>query len=254
MLPLDTLSYIIVGLCAMLVGFSKTGLPGAGILVVPLLASVMPARQSVGFLLPMLCVADIMAVIYWRRHADWPKLLRLMPWATVGIFVGFFLLGRINDHQLMPIIGVVILVLITITTWRNKTGSKTHIPTHWCFAAVMGLLAGTITMLANAAGPIMAIYLLAMRLDKKEFLGTGAWYFFIMNIVKLPFSHHLELITAESLLTNLAMIPLIILGGVLAILLVHRIPDKVFNAAVTTLATLAAGTLTIRGIIQLASS
>ena len=103
-LEFDGLSWLVIGICAFLVGFSKTGIPCAGVLVVPLLASVMPARQSVGFLLPILCLADVMAVVYWRRHADWSKLVKLMPWALVGIVIGFYCLGVINDQQLMPVI------------------------------------------------------------------------------------------------------------------------------------------------------
>ena len=252
MLEFSTLAWFAVGLSAFLAGFSKTGMPCAGVLAVPLVASVMPARQSVGFLLPILCLADIMAVIYWRRHADWPKLIKLMPWAFVGIVIGFYCLGRINDQQLMLVIGLIVLILLAVNYWRNRRpDQQPHIPNHWLFAAVMGLLAGTTTMLANAAGPIMAIYLLAMRLDKKQFLGTGAWYFFIMNLVKVPFSGKLDLITTQSFLTNLALLPAILLGGLAGIILVNRIPTRLFNRIVTILAALTALTLLIRGGYQL---
>jgi len=250
MLQFDVLEWLLVGACALVVGMSKTGFPGVGVLVVPLLAAVMPARESTGFLLPMLCVADLVAIAYWRRHADWPKLLRLIPWAFVGIVIGFIWLGRVTDEGLMPIIGIIILSLLTLNIWRNRiVNEQMSIPMNRWFAAVMGLLAGTTTMLANAAGPIMVIYLLAMRLDKKAFLGTGAWYFLIMNLVKLPFSGSLKLITAASLLTDLALAPVIVCGGILGILVVHKIPNRAFHAVVAILAAVAAVNLVVRGLM-----
>ena len=249
-LDLSYLAWLIAAACALMVGFSKTGLPGAGILVVPLLAQIMPARQSVGFLLPLLCAADVMAMLYWRRHVEWPKLLRLLPWSLLGVAAGYLLLSRLTNQTLMPTIGVVILILLGVTAWRNLSpNADQRIPTHIWFAALMGLLAGSTTMLANAAGPVMTIYLLAMRLKKKEFLGTGAWYFWIVNLIKVPLSHNLGLITAASLWTNLALTPAIIAGGFLGIFLAHRIGNRVFNITVTILAAVAATTLIVRSII-----
>ncbi len=247
MLELSTTAWIIVATCAAMAGFSKTGIPGGGILIVPLLAWVIPARESVGFLLPMLCVADLMAILIWRRHAIWSQLARLIPWALAGVIIGFFLLRIVNSQQLMPIIGIVVLALLGLTAWRNKHVPDDHIPTHWAFSASMGLLAGITTMMANAAGPVMIIYLLAMRFNKEQFLGTRAWYFFIMNLLKLPFGSSLGLITIPSLLTNLALLPAIITGGILGILLVNRIPARAFKITVTSLAVISSLALIVKG-------
>ena len=114
----------------------------------------------------------------------------------------------------------------------------------------MGFLAGVTTMLANAAGPIMAIYLLAMRLDKKEFLGTIAWYFFIVNLVKVPFMVNVGIMNSQTLLTNLALLPGIIVGGVLGIGLAERIPTKTFNRVMSVLAAVVAILLIFRGMVS----
>jgi uncharacterized protein len=251
MIEFDTLQWIVIIFCAAMIGFSKTGIPGCAILVVPTLAAIMPARQSTGFLLLILSLADVMAVIYWRKHVEWKQLGRLLPPTLAGIVLGFFIMGKITDRQLMPVIGGLILILITVAWWRNRYGRDEKLPHSRGFAVLMGALAGTTSMLANAAGPVMTIYLLAMRLRKNEFVGTTAWFFWIVNLIKIPFSYKLHLITSQSLRTNLALIPATLIGGILGIILVHRISQKAFNGVVTLLAVLAAIYLCIKAFIPL---
>ena len=149
----------ILGVSAFLIGLSKTGIPGAAILAIPLVAAVIPARASTGLILPMLIVGDIFAVGYYRRHAVWPHLLRLLPYAAIGVLVGYLALGKVNDNQLRPIIGTIILIMLAVNFWRNRRSDEDlPIPTAWWFPAILGLLAGITTMMANAAGPVMAIY------------------------------------------------------------------------------------------------
>jgi uncharacterized membrane protein YfcA len=226
---------VILGIGAFLVGLSKTGLPGIGILSILLAASVVPARASTGLILPMLIVGDIFAVAYYRRHAVWRHLFRMLPYAVAGVIIGYLVMGQVNDRQLRRLIGVVVLVMIGIHAWRTHRGNV-EIPSGWWFPVTMGLLAGITTMMANAAGPIMIIYLLAMRLPKEEFVGTGAWYFFLVNSFKVPFSARLGLITMESLACNLALVPLIALGALVGVRVMKRLPEKAFGFIVQGLA------------------
>ena len=138
---------------ALMVGLSKTGLPGLGILFVPLFAMVLPARISTGALLPLLLVGDVFAVSWYHRHAVWHHLVRLLPWAVAGIVLGFFALGVLNDRVLRPLIGAIIIVLLAVTFWRDtvKKG-QASVPAAWWFAAIMGLIAGATTMVADARG------------------------------------------------------------------------------------------------------
>ena len=238
---LDNWQWAVAALSAVMIGMAKTGVPGLGILCVPLMASIMPAKVSTGVVLPMLIFADVFAVAYYHRHAVWPHLFKLMPWALAGIIIGYFIMGRISDAQLKPVIGVIVLVMLGLHYVRDRiNGDNPNVPTQWWFAAVLGLIAGITTMLANAAGPIMIIYLLAMRLPKNEFIGTGAWYFLILNCVKVPFSMNLGLITAGSLKFNLTLFPCVFVGVIAGILLLKKIPQKAFNIIVQLLAALAA--------------
>jgi hypothetical protein len=233
-------THLLIGLCALLTGLAKTGLPGLGVLVVPLMAMAVPPRESTGMLLPMLLVGDVFAVTYYHRHAVWSHLWRLLPWAFVGIVIGWLALGRVNDTQLRLFVGVVVLALLALTWVRDRTAALEHLPHALWFGAVLGLLAGITTMMANAAGPIMVAYLLAMRLPKNEFIGTGAWFFLIVNAVKVPFSIHLHLIRLDSLWINLFCVPLILLGCWLGLKLLRRIPEKLFARLVQALAAIAA--------------
>lgn len=250
-LELSAWQWGLLGLCAFMVGISKTGVPGFGILVVLLAALVMPAKASVGFVLPLLIFADIFAAAYYHRKAKWGHVFRLLPWTFIGIVAAYFSLSHINDQQLKPIIGIIVLVLLAISTWNNYRKSKqlehnddSNIK-RWIFAIVFGFIAGYTTMMANAAGPIMIIYMLATRLPKLEFVGTLAWFFFIVNWLKVPFQTKLDMITPESFKLDLYLFPIVAVGAFCGILLVKYIPQKLFNIVVTILAAVAAAWMVI---------
>jgi uncharacterized membrane protein YfcA len=226
-------------LCAILVGLNKTALPGVGIVVVPLIASFFSARASTGLLLPMLALADLFAVGYYHRHANWKIILKLLPAALVGIAAGSYLIRRINDESLRPVIGIIVLVMLVMNYLREKHFNKDYSQSK-IFAISMGFAAGITTQLANAAGPIMAIYLLAMNLPKYEFIGTGAWYFLILNWIKMAIFTSEGRITMQSMSADISMLPLIALGAITGIFILKKVPQKWFNFAVQFLAAAAA--------------
>jgi len=232
--------WAILALSALFIGLAKTGLPGVGILAIPLVALVIPARQSTGLMLPMLIIGDIFAVSYYHRHAVWKHLLRLLPFAVPGIMAGYWGMQYIPDHYYAPIIGGIILTMIGLGYWQNRSSDGAHVPEGWWFPVTMGLIGGITTMMANAAGPVMVIYLLAMRLPKTGFIGTGAWFFLLVNCFKVPFSAHLGLINPASLTFNLILLPLLLLGLFTGIRLVKKIPEKAFAVIVQVFAVAAA--------------
>lgn len=237
--------YALAALCALMVGLTKTGVPGLAILAVPLLAAIMPPKDSTGFMLPMLIFGDIFAVFYYHRHAVWPHLVRLIPWTLTGIVVGWQALKVLESRQVGPLIGVIVLAMLGLGWWRAtrapQTGDLVAEGRHpWWMPATLGFLAGFTTMVANAAGPVMAIYLLAMGLPKNEFLGTGAWFFLAVNWIKVPFMVHLGLITGHSLAFNAALFPLVFIGAIAGIHVQKRIPQRAFNVSVQVLAAVAA--------------
>jgi len=228
--------WLIVVVCGVLVGFTKTGVAGLGLVIVPLLAMVFEPHRSPGVLLPMLCMADVLAVIYYHRHAVWAHVLRPMPWAVAGIVVTFVVLKCIplRGATYGRLIGAVVLICIGIGLVRSRRGGKEK---HGAlFAAAVGVLGGFATMAANAAGPIWVVYLLAMGLPKYELIGTGAWFFFALNLLKVPFQANLGNITGSTLALNGLLLPAILAGGWLGIRTVRRMDQRLFNRVIQALA------------------
>ena len=240
MYDLNGLEWLIVSMCALMIGLTKTGIPGLGILVVSLMASVFPARVSTGIVLPMLMFADVFAVGYYRRQAVWSHLLRVMPWTACGVVLGYLLLGTVNDQQLKPFIGIIVLVMLGVNWWWERKSEKVSIPTRWWFAAGIGVIAGVTTMMANAAGSFILIYLLAIRLPKTEFIGTGAWYYLVLNWFKVPFSLSLGLIDSQSLQFDLILFPAVAIGALSGIIILKHVSEKRFTVILKILTAAAA--------------
>ena len=232
---------IILMIAAVLIGINKTGLPGLGLLPVVMLANTFPVGISTGIQLGMLALADLPAAWYYRKTVNWKQLGRLIPMALVGIVCGSLVLRIVPDKSLKLLIASVILVLCIFGLVKDYVfRDKEKIPTHWSFAALFGLMAGFTTQVANAAGPVMAIYLIAMRFEKKEYMGTAAWYFLILNWTKVPIFMTEGRITMESIRADLAMIPLLLVGAAAGIWLLKKMPQKVFEKAVLILSGIAA--------------
>ncbi len=229
-----------LGICAgLLAGLAKTGMPGIGILAVPLVALVFPGKLSVGALLPLLIAADIFAVAWYRRHADWPRLLELFPCVIGGIAAGALVLHRMDDHAFRPFLGALILGLLLLELLRNRLG-WTRIPHQRWFTIFSGSLAGFATTVGNVAGPIMNIYLIAKGMPKQNMMGTLAWYFLIFNCLKVPIYLGLGLINGETLRFDARMLPAVIAGAFLGRWIMGRISQRWFKIAVLGLAALAA--------------
>lgn len=201
---------VIAALC---IGLSKAGFGGVSMVFILLMTQVLPARESIGAILPMLILADIFAVTAYHRHADHRLVLRLMVPSAVGIVCGWLLMPHIPAAGFGHVIGWLTLGLVALVLIQKFAPGLIQLAGEsrgvaWSF----GWLAGVTTMLANAAGPVMAIYLLACRLPKMAFVGTAAWFFFAVNVAKVPFSANLGLINASSLSLNLCLAPAVI-GG-----------------------------------------
>lgn len=216
-------------LAAFLIGMAKTGISGVAMLSVPIMALIFGGKVSSGLMLPMLIMADLFAVHYYHRHANWQYLLKLFPSAAIGVVVGTLVGNMIDDEVFRLIMGVIIFVSLAIMIWM-ETANKEKIPDYIWFAVLMGLLGGITTMIGNLAGAIMALYLLSMRLPKNVYIGTGAWFFLAINLFKIPFHvFSWETINLNSFYLNLICLPFIALGAYCGIKIVKRIPEKQFR-------------------------
>ena len=213
---------------ALIVGISKAGIGGLGMLAVVIFAQLMPAKQATGTVLPLLCFGDIVATAVYRSHAKWTHIFRLFPWTAAGVVIGYFALDRINERQARVLIGGIILSLAAMHVIRRRFSGHEAEHGAW-FPPTIGVLAGFTTLVANAAGPLMAVYMLAMRLPKMDFVGTGAVFFLILNLFKVPFMVHLGLINQASFSLNLLLAPLVVAGAWFGRKLVMRIDQRAFE-------------------------
>jgi hypothetical protein len=230
------------------VGVSKSGLSGIGMVHVLIFAFVFGGRVSTGILLPLLIVGDVCAVRLVGRDVLWANVRRLLPPALAGVAVGWLLLGRLEEQAFKPLIGGIILALSVgqlMRMWRPELFAR--VPHTTWFVWMMGTLAGVTTMLANAAGPIVALYLLAISLPKTQLVATAAWFFLIVNCVKVPLSANLGLIGPTTLAINLLLSPCVVVGLVVGRWIVARIPQRAFDSLI--LAFTAAGALRLSGLI-----
>jgi len=235
MAELSWLAWALLGLAAVVVGLSKTAVPGAGTVAVAIFAAVLPAKQSTGTILLLLIVADLFAVLTYRKHTNWKALLGLAPAVIAGILLGVVFLFFADDVWVKKTIGVILLAVIAITLLRRRMGAQVSDDgPHRVAAATYGTIGGFTTMVANAAGPVMSMYFLAARFPVKEFLGTAAWFFAIVNISKVPFSIGLGLITVPGLLIDLVLVPLVVAGALFGRWLAGRLNQTVFERLVIT--------------------
>jgi uncharacterized membrane protein YfcA len=233
--------WALLALGAFLSGLSKTGISGAAVLTVALFANTLPARESTGALLPLLLCGDLFGVAFFRKHASWPHLWRLCPWVAVGVVGGYLAMDRISSLQVQRMIGWILAAIVGLSVWRQTRPEQAAslVPHTWWFAAITGLVAGFTTMVANAAGPVMILYFLAIGLPKLAFVGTGAWFFMLVNAFKVPFSFHLGLITIHSLLLDTILLLPLLPGALLGPVILRKLDQKAFELMVLVLTAIA---------------
>ncbi|VFM96971.1 MAG: hypothetical protein BECKG1743D_GA0114223_101444 [Candidatus Kentron sp. G] len=222
----------------LLVGLSKTGIPAAILLAIPIMALLFPAKLSVGALLPLLLVGDILAIKYYRYHAKRTELIRLAPGTLVGMVVGALFLSEMNNAFMERMLGALVLLLLALEGLRAIFPARA-LADHRVFPWFFGTLAGIATTMGNAAGPIVGLYLLGRSLPKEAFMGTAAWFFLAVNCLKVPLFVSLGMITGESLTFDAMLIPAILLGGWIGPSVLAKLSQSLFNRLILILSAVA---------------
>lgn len=227
--------WILILLAAFMSGLGKGGLRGIDMLAVTIMALVFGSKSSTGIVLPLLCIADVAAVLYYHRHAQWNHFWKLIPWMTIGILFGVFTGKDMNEIVFRKIMAVIILITIAIVLFMEYRKSQS-VPSHPLFAASTGLSAGFTTMIGNLAGAFSNLYFLAMRLPKNNFIGTASWIFLVMNWFKLPFQiFYWKNITTQSFKVDLVLIPSLLIGFWLGVKLVGKVKEENYRKIVMVL-------------------
>lgn len=221
---------VIILIVALLIGMAKTGVHGAGMMSVPVLANVFGGQLSSGIMLPMLVLADLLGVWYYHRHASWFHLRILFPWTALGVVLGTITGKYIDDHVFKVIMAVIIVTSVVIMIWLERRSHQEAVPHKKWFGGVTGVAGGFTSMVGNLANSVMAVYLLSVRLPKNAFIGTAAWFFLVVNWFKVPFHVFVwHTITLNTVFLDLLTLPAILLGAVLGIAIVKRLSERVYR-------------------------
>jgi uncharacterized membrane protein YfcA len=227
--------WLLAGLAAFLIGFSKTAIANVALVSVAALAALLPVKDSTGVVLVMYLTADLVAIWVYRQHVEWKLIASLAVPVLLGIAVGAAFLNWADDLVLKRVIGVIVLGLLVLGFWRDKLRAERR-----AVGFGYGALAGFTTMVANSGGPAFSLYLLAARFDKLRFLGTSAWFYFGINLAKLPVSVGLGIVRPPTALFGLAFAPLILAGAWVGLKAVRRMNQKTFEILVTAFVAVAA--------------
>ncbi|MGC4103425.1 sulfite exporter TauE/SafE family protein [Ferruginibacter sp.] len=231
----SVVNLILIFLGAAIIGLAKAGLKGIDMMNVTIMAIVFGGKASTGIVLPLLCAADIMAVIYYHRHAQWQHFWKLLPWMAIGILIGVYVGKDIDEAVFRKIMAVIIVLTVVIMFWLEARKTPV-VPHNKFFASGLGLVSGFATMLGNLAGAFSNIYFLAMRMPKNDFIGTAAWLFLIINWFKLPFQIiYWKNITLTSLQTDLILLPAMVIGFFAGLKIVAKIKDDGYRKVILVL-------------------
>jgi len=266
-LDIPPIGWLVLGLSALVIGVAKASIGGVAALSVAGFALFIPTRESTAAVLILLLVGDLVAVGLYRRSADLAMLRRLLPSVLPGIVLGALLINVVDDRTLTIVIALCILAALGVQLWlrrrpapaapdaahvRGTTGATALPPAgspHLAATLGAGAAAGFATMIANAAGPVMAAYLLAARVDKARFVGTNAWFFLLVNAAKVPFSAGLGLFPPSTLQLTLVLVPVVLLGAWFGRKLLRAIDQRRFELLTASASLVAAAALLARAAV-----
>jgi len=241
MLGLTGLEMGMMIVAAVIIGFSKTGIQGATIPAVALVAVIFGGKPSAGIMLPMLMFGDFLAIYQYGKQGKFSDVLKLLPAAVVGVILGAVTGNYLDDKQFKMLMGIIVFACLALLIHREVTKRVLTVPDHPVFHWGVGAISGFSSMVGNAAGPIFTVYLLTQKLTKNRMIGTTAWFFFLINIVKLPFHIFMwQTITWETFRYTLLMIPFIAVGAVLGTKFVRKINEIWYKRIIMMMTAIAA--------------
>jgi len=241
--------WAVVCMAIFFIGVTKSGFgAGVGLMIAPVttLALGHTSRGSeagLGLLLPLLIAGDLFAVWQYRRlfRRGTPSLAvlrRLFPGMIVGVILGGLLLWFL--HTRADFVGALIRIeiglesigLVALHWWRQYRGMQTRLMREPLRSHLTGGISAISSTLAHAAGPIIAMYLLPLKLDRQNFVGTCALYFFILNTAKLPAYQGSRMFEHAPPSFSLRFLPLVAAGAIFGLWLNRRLNDRIFSIVV----------------------
>ena len=240
--------WLLVFLAVFLIGVTKSGFgSGVGLMIVPMTVVAMghtdhTSAAALGLMLPLLVLGDLLAVWLHRRHFDWPIVRRLLwPGTLAGVVLGGLALWWFHAQQALVVplikleVGLESVVLVGLHWWRVSRGQALRVTPSPAKFALTGAFAGASSTLAHAAGPIIALFLLPQRLDRRVFVGPCAVYFFLLNTAQLPAYAGSRMFDGGTLLLSLWTAPLVVAGAAFGFWVNRQMNDELFGRIVYAL-------------------
>ena len=248
---INSYQLLILALYAFLAGWERAGLRASLMPAVPLLVGSMGAVNALGYMIPILITGDLFSISYYKKHADGKSIKKLIPFAAAGILAGMIAGQKISGSSFKQIIAVLVILslvinLINRNLQKSCTEKKTGIKD--CDNSILkktgplfSTVTGFVSMLGGSGGPVISTYYLITGVKKNSFIGTTAWFFFLVNIIKTPLYFFIwKNISKASLITDLFMLPLLAAGIYSGVFIVKRINENVFRVIIYSVTFLSA--------------
>ncbi|MFN2189316.1 MAG: sulfite exporter TauE/SafE family protein [Candidatus Promineifilaceae bacterium] len=222
--------YLVVALGILFIGMSKGGLGASlGALAVTLTALVLPIKDVVGFMLPILMLADILAVgAHWKKW-NGRLLVWLIPASLVGVTLGTLLLANAPSDLIRILLGIIVLLLALYKLFQKSISKRlTYTPRNW-HGLIAGSVAGFTSSVAHTGGPPIDSFLLMQNLQPRTFAATAAIFFFILNYIKVPFYFAADVFNFDLLRQFVGLLLIVPLGVWAGRWLVVRVSKKVYD-------------------------
>ena len=224
---------LLLMLVGMLLGMAKAGVKGVGTASIPIAALIFGAKESTGILLPILIMSDLGAVSHYYKETKWPELAKLLPFAVIGVIVATWVGQYINGDSFQFLMGILIMICLLLLLLSGWLGDDLVLEKHHFLGSLTGVGLGFTTMIGNAAGPLMNIYMLVIKMPKTVFIGTSAMFFFIINVIKIPFHVFIwKTITWKTFLLGMTTLPAVVIGLVFGVYLVKLMSERYFRLLV----------------------
>jgi uncharacterized membrane protein YfcA len=235
-----TTAWIVICFAIFLIGLTKSGLgAGMGLIVVPICTIALGytsrgSQAALGLLLPLLIAGDLLSIWQYRKLFDFKLVKPLLIPTAVGIALGSWLLWLIHDQQnqrlvsaLMRLeIGLESVVLVSLAWWRQYRGDEHKLLPEPLRSWITGSFTGVSTTLAHAAGPVVAMYLLPLKPERRAFVGTTALFFFIANTAKLPTYYFAKQFEHAELGFTVRFLPFVVIGAMVGFWLVKNFTNQ----------------------------
>jgi uncharacterized membrane protein YfcA len=234
----DILFYVVGALAVFIVGLSKGGFAGAGVVSTPMLALVTGPVAAIGIMLPILIIQDTIAVAMYRRTFCRKILIAMIPGAAAGVCLAYLFAAHVPEWAVELALGLVSLVF-SLNQLKGQLGAGAGPPpvkdhNIW-FGFLSGLGSGVTSTIAHAGSPPFQIYVMPKRLDREMYVGTSVLFFAAMNWMKVPAYLALGQLSRSQLQVTLVFVPLAIFSSWLGVRLVRSIDVETFNTVISVI-------------------